>query len=101
MTKTAYAAAAFAALLLAGCNKSPSDKLADRVENAADARAEALEERADDMEAQAAMLDNRAERVRDAGEQRADAIEAADRNVAAMTQEQRDAIVANEAAAVR
>lgn len=94
MNKAIVFGTALAALGLGGCNKSPSDKLADRVENAADARA-------DTMEAQADMLDNRAAQVRKAGEQRSDAIEAADRNVAAMSQEQRDAIVANQAAAVR
>ena len=94
MSKAVIVGAAVAALFLAGCNKSPSDKLADRVENAADARA-------DNLEAQADMLDNRAEHVRDTGKERSDAIEAADQNVQAMTQEQRDAIVANQAAAVR
>ena len=39
--------------------------------------------------------------ARDTGESRSDAIEAADMNVAGMSQEQRDAIVANQAAAVR
>jgi len=90
-----------AALALAGCNNSPSDKLADKVENAADARADNLEARADNLQTQADMLDNRAEQVRDTGKSRADAIEAADMNVQAMTQEQREAIVANQAAAVR
>ena len=88
-------------LPLAACNKSPSDKLADRVENAADARADAMEANADVLRSQAARLDNRAETVRDTGESRSDAIEAADMNVAAMSQDQRDAIVANQAAAVR
>ncbi len=87
-------AVALCALPLAACNKSPSDKLADRVENAADMRADALENQAD-------ALKERAEDVRDTGKQRADAIDAADRNVANMTQEHRDAIVANNAAAVR
>lgn len=94
MKKLLLIATAVCVLPLAACNKSPSDKLADRVEDAAENRADALEN-------QAAMLKDRADQVRDTGERRADAIEAADRNVAAMTQEQRDAIVANEAAAVR
>jgi len=47
------------------------------------------------------MLDNRAENTRDYAEDRADAIKAADVNASAMSQEQRDAIVANQAAAVR
>lgn len=87
-------ALALATLPLAACNKSPSDKLADRVENAADVRADALEN-------QAAMLKDHAEQVRDNGKARSDAIEAADRNVSAMSQDQRDAIVANQAPAVR
>ena len=89
------------ALTLGACNKSPSDKLAGRVENAADNRADMMEQNADQLRNQAAMLDNRADAARDRGESRADAIKAADMNVAAMSQEQRDAIVANQAAAVR
>lgn len=98
--KTAIVIAS-ATLALAGCHKSASDKLADRVENAADMRADTMEERADNLQAQADMLDNRADQVRDTGSSRADAIKAADMNVQAMSQEQRDAIVANRAAAVR
>ena len=100
--KTLVTMLAVAAVLpLAACNKSPSDKLADRVENAADAHADGMEANADVLRNQAAMLDNRADKARDTGESRSDAIQAADMNVAAMTQEQRDAIVANQAAAVR
>jgi hypothetical protein len=88
-------------LPLAACNSTPSEKLADRVEEAADNRADALESNAEALRAQAASLDNRAEAVRDTAEERADAIEAADRNVAAMSQEKRDAVVLNEAPAVR
>ncbi|MHA6718097.1 hypothetical protein ACX40Y_01480 [Sphingomonas sp. RS6] len=90
----ALAVAALCALPLAACNPSPADNLADRVENAADARADALENRAD-------MLNQRAEDVRETGEERADAIDAAGRNVATMSQAERDAIVANDSAAVR
>jgi hypothetical protein len=101
--KTCFAVllAAASILPLAACNKSPSDKLAGRVENAANNRADAMEANADALRNQAAMLDNRAEKARDTGESRADAIKAADMNVAAMSQERRDAIVANQAAAVR
>jgi len=94
MNKMIILVAAIAALPLAGCGKSPSDKLSDRVENAADARADAMENQAD-------ALDARAKEIRDNGKQRSDAIDAAGRNVAAMTQEERDAIVANDAAAIR
>ena len=99
--KTTAAVVLVAALALTACNKSPSDKLADRVENAADNRADAMEANADTLRNQAAVLDNRAEKARDTGESRSDAIQAADMNVAGMSQEQRDAIVANQAAAVR
>ncbi len=95
------ALAVVAILPLAACNNSPSDKLADRVENAADTRADAMEANADVLRNQAAQLDNRADKARDTGESRSDAIQAADMNVAGMSQEQRDAIVANQAAAVR
>jgi len=101
MARALVIGTALAALALAGCNKSPSDKLADRVENAADARADNMEAHADNLQAQADMLDNRAEQVRDTAESRADAIKAADMNVQGMDQEHRDAIVANQAAAVR
>lgn len=95
MKKTLIMGAAVGALTLAGCNQSPAENLADRVENTADLRADA-------MENQAEALVDRAEQVRETGEERADAIEAADRNVAAtMTEERRDAVVANEAPAVR
>jgi len=102
MNKAVVLGTALTALALGACNSnSPSDTLADRVENAADARADNLEARSENLQAQAEMLDNRAEQVRDTGESRADAIQAADMNVQGMSQEQRDAIVANQAAAVR
>ncbi|MBB4152626.1 hypothetical protein GGQ80_000502 [Sphingomonas jinjuensis] len=90
-----------AGLLLAGCGKDPSEKLASRVEDAADNRADAMEANAAALRNEAEMLDKRADRTRDVADSRADAIQAADMNVAAMSQEQRDAIVANQAAAVR
>ncbi|RZL82767.1 MAG: hypothetical protein EOP66_04565 [Sphingomonas sp.] len=100
--KTIIIAAAIAAILpLGACSKSPSDKLADQVENAGDNCADAMEANAQDLRNQAGMLDNRADKARDTAESRSDAIKAADMNVANMTQEQRDAIVANQAAAVR
>ncbi len=96
MNKLLIVVSTTAALCIAGCSQSPSEKLADRVENSAEVRADAMENQAD-------MLEERAEQVRETGGQRADAIDAADRDskIANMTQEQRDAIVANEAAAVR
>ncbi len=79
---------------LAACGGNGDDKLASRVEDAADNRADALEDRAN-------ALDERAEQVRDVGEQRSDAIDAANLNTQTMSNEQKDAIVANQAAAVR
>ena len=92
---------AVALLMLAACGGAGDDKLAGRVEDAADNRADALEAQADILENRAEALGQRAERVRDAGERRSDAIDAADLNAQAMSQERRDAIVANSAAAVR
>ena len=88
-------------LTLGACNNSPTDKLAGRVENTADVRADSMENNADQLKAEASALDNQADATRDHGKSRADAIKAADMNVSAMSQEQRDAIVANQAAAVR
>ena len=86
---------------LGACNNSPTEKLADRVESAADNRADAMESNADAMRSQAAALDSHADAVRDTGDSRADAIKAADMNVASMSADQRDAIVASQAPAVR
>lgn len=87
--------------VLSACGGNGDDRLAERVEDAADNRADALEARADTLENRADMLEARAEDIRDLGERRSDAIDAADLNTAAMTNAQKDAIVANEAAAVR
>lgn len=89
------------ALPLSACGGKGDDRLADRVEDAADNRADAIEMQADLLENQAEALDERAEQVRETGERRADAIDAADPNAKAMSVEQRDRMVANEAAAVR
>lgn len=100
--KIAPAALMLVALVpLVACHRSASDRLADRVQNAADQRADALKAQADKLQAHADALNNRADQVRDTGKSRADAIEAADMNVAAMSKDQRNAIVANDAAAVR
>ncbi len=101
MKKLIALSAIAATLTLGACNNSPSDKLADRVDNAADLRADSMEQNADMLRDQAAILDNKADATRDRGSSRADAIKAANMNVAGMSQQQRDAIVANQAAAVR
>ena len=61
------------------CGKGPSGRRTDRVRNSDDAR-----------------FDN----VRDRGGARADAVRAADKDEATMRQERRDAIVADQAAAL-
>lgn len=79
---------------LSGCAKSGDEKLADRVENHADAQADALKN-------QAAELNAEAKQVRETGKQRGDAIDAANLNTAAMSNEQKAAIVNGAAPAVR
>ncbi|MDE0878248.1 MAG: hypothetical protein OSB00_06220 [Sphingomonas bacterium] len=79
---------------LAACGGNGDDKLAERVEDAADNRADQMEAMADNLEA-------RADQVRETGEHRADAIDAADVNAHAMSDGQKAEIIANQAAAVR
>ena len=86
---------------LAACGGKGDDKLGDRVEQAADNRADGMEDQADALRNQAKMLDKQAEKTRDYAEDRADAIKAADVNAAAMSPEQREAVIDNQAAAVR
>ncbi|MDQ1232047.1 hypothetical protein [Sphingomonas sp. SORGH_AS_0879] len=86
---------------LSACNSKGTDNLAENVEKAADNRAGGMETQADALRNQAKMLDKQAEKTRDYAEDRADAIKAADVNASAMSPEQREAIVANQAAAVR
>lgn len=94
MKKTMIVALSALALPLAACGGNGDGKLAKQVEKAADNRADALE-------AQAKELKQEAKAERKTGDERADAIRAADVNAAAMTPDQRSAVVANEAAAVR
>lgn len=93
-TTTVALLAAGLTLALAGCAKSGDEKLADRVENHADAQADALKN-------QAAELNAEAKQVRATGKQRGDAIDAANLNTAAMSNEQKAAIVNGAAPAVR
>ncbi len=74
------------ALSLTACGGKGDDKLGSQVEAAADNRADALESAADNME-------DRAEAVRASGDQQADAIDDADVNAAAMSEEQKAALV--------
>ncbi len=79
---------------LAACGKSGDKRLADRVENYADAQADMLENRADALNAQA-------KQVRRTGESRSNAIDAANLNTAAMSNAQKAAIVNGAAPAVK
>lgn len=74
------------AVSLAACGGKGDDKLGSQVEAAADNRADALEARADNLE-------DRAEAVRDSGDEQADAIDDADVNAAAMSDEQKAALI--------
>jgi len=88
-------------LMLGACNKSASENLADRVENAADVQADAMENQAEVMANQAEELKAQADQVRETGEQRSDAIDAADQNIAGMSESQAKAVVDGQAPAVR
>ena len=101
MRKTLILISACALVPLTACDRSGDKKLADRVESAADNRAEIIESQADAMTNRADQLNSMADQVRHNGDARADAIKAADVNAKAMTKEERDAIVSNEAPAVR
>lgn len=102
MNRFVFLAVSAAALPLAACGgQSASENLAEQVEASADNRATALENQAGALRSEAEALENRAENTRDVASQRGDAIIAADRNVQAKSEEQRQAIIANEAAAVR
>ena len=79
---------------LGACGKSGDEKLADRVENHADARADVIENRADALRAQA-------KQVRETGESRGDAIDAANLNTFQMSADQKTAIINGAAPAVR
>jgi ABC-type glycerol-3-phosphate transport system substrate-binding protein len=74
------------ALSLAACGGKGDDKLGSQVEAAADNRADALESAADNLE-------DRAEAVRDSGKRQNDAIDDADVNAAAMSDEQKAALI--------
>lgn len=89
------------ALALAGCAKSGDEKLADRVENHADAQADALKNQAEALKNQAAELNAEAKQVRETGKKRGDAIDAANLNTQAMSAEQKAAVVNGAAPAVR
>lgn len=79
------------AALSTACHESPSDKLADQ--NATNARGDVLN-------AYSNTLDAQAKQEQEADQQRSNALDAASGNVAATTR-QRDAIVANDTAAIR
>ncbi|MCP3735209.1 hypothetical protein M9979_10040 [Sphingomonas sp. RP10(2022)] len=84
-TITAFALGAMA-LSLSACGGKGDDKLGSQVEAAADNRADALEAAADNLQDQA-------KATRKSGEQQSDAIDDADVNAAAMSDEQKAALV--------
>lgn len=86
MKKIALLLPVAAALALAACGGKGDDKLGDRVEQAADNRADALEAQADNLK-------DRAEAVRKSGEQQEDAIDAADVNAQAMSNSEKEALI--------
>lgn len=94
MKKIALASILLSPMLAAACGTKGDEKLAQRVEDRADNRADMLENQADALDAQA-------KQVRATGESRSDAIDAANLNVQALSNEQRAAIVNNTAPAVR
>jgi predicted small lipoprotein YifL len=83
MTALTLGAMAFS---LAACGGKGDDKLGSQVEAAADNRADALEAAADNLE-------DRAEAVRANGERQNEAIDDADVNAAAMSDEQKAALI--------
>lgn len=80
-------------LSLAAC--SGRDEIADKVEDRADARAEALENAGDTMEnaLQQNVTAQQAETMRQAGEERADAIRESDLDAEKLSDEQKNALV--------
>lgn len=87
---------AAALLLLAACNGSGKDRIADRVEDNADNRAAAMEAASESMTnaLMANATQQQANIVRSAGEDRAQAIRDSDLDASVLTQEQKNAIVA-------
>lgn len=73
MRKTFIRGAAAGLMMLAGCNTSPREQAAERIEANAEARADNLEDAADSAgsEAGAARLENQADAVRATGENQA------------------------------
>lgn len=91
--KALVAAAAFA-LTLTACGGDGDDALAERAEESAENRAEALETMADTSTgAEADALDARADQVEDMGEARAEAIDNSDVDVDTLTEAQKNAMI--------
>ncbi|UVO50535.1 hypothetical protein M0208_08390 [Sphingomonas sp. SUN019] len=90
----ALSALALLSAPLAACGGQGDDKLASRVE-------ESAENRADQMEATADNLEDQAEQVRENGEDRAEAIDDSDVNADALTETQKADVVNNGATVVK
>ncbi|MBA2918418.1 hypothetical protein GON01_05460 [Sphingomonas sp. MAH-20] len=83
-------------LLLAACGGSGKDRIAQRVEDDAENRAAAMEQASETMTnaLRANATQQQANIVRSAGEDRAEAIRESDLDAGALTQQQKNAIVA-------
>ncbi|MFD1611083.1 hypothetical protein ACFSCW_04630 [Sphingomonas tabacisoli] len=83
-------------LALAACSGGGKDKIADKVEDNANNRAEAMDEAADTMTnaLQANAVEQQANIVRSAGHDRAEAIRESDLPADKLTENQKNAIVA-------
>lgn len=80
--------------LLSACGGKGDDKLGERAEEAADAKADSMDAMADNMTGAAKEnMEDKADAVRQAGDAKEDAIDDADVNADAMTEAQKNAVV--------
>ena len=86
---------------LFACGGDGDDKLAERVEDAADNRAAVFDEEAETMRERAEGLDDQADDIREEGEQRGDAIDAADLDADSISEARKSDMVSGAAPAVR
>lgn len=92
--KTLLAATSAALLLLTACGGNGDDALADRAEEAAENRADMLDAMADNSTGgQAEALEERADQVEDMGEMQAEAIDDSDVDADRLSDAQKNAMV--------
>jgi hypothetical protein len=83
-----------ALLLLAACGGKGDDKLGDQAEEAMENKADAMDAAADNLSGPAAdMMEANAEATREAGDAREEAIDDADVNADAMTGAEKNAVI--------